>query len=182
MRYVTTSGDKSIAELAARIYGVEERSAVARKAVKALRDANPELEHIAELPRGTIVEVPEEVLGKEPRRALGDLTDSVGATAVRSLRAGLDSFAEALEEIADERLAEARAERKLLASASVKAAGGEEPALERERKALADENEAEIEEARASKKEQKRALEALADELDELLKVMAAPPNNGLVG
>jgi hypothetical protein len=175
MQYVTTSGDKSVAELAARIYGVEERSAVARKAVKALRDANPELEHIEELPRGTIVEVPEEVSGKEPRRALGALTDSVGVTAVRSLRAGLDELADALEEIADDRLADARAERKLLAGASLKAAGREEPTLETERKALADENEAEIEEARALKREQKKALDALADELDAILKVVATP-------
>jgi hypothetical protein len=174
MRYVTTSGDKSVGELAARIYGVEPRSAAARKAVKAIREANPELERIEELPRGTIVEVPEEVSGKEPRRALEALTDSVGVSAVRSLRAGLDEFAEALDEIADRRLEEARAERKLLGSAAFKAAGREEPALERDRKALADENEAEIEEARALKKEQKAALGSLADELDEILKVVAA--------
>ena len=175
MRYVTTSGDKSVAELAARIYGVEERSAAARKAVKEIREANPELESIEELPRGTIVEVPEEVSGNEPRRALEALTASVGVTAVRSLRAGLDEFAEALEEIADGRLAEAREERKLLGSAAFKAAGREDPALERDRKALTDENEAEIEEARALKKEQKDALASLADELDEILKVVVAP-------
>ena len=56
MPYTTTRGERTISELAARLFGVGERTAVARRAAKALRTANPELERIDELTPGTIVE------------------------------------------------------------------------------------------------------------------------------
>jgi hypothetical protein len=175
MQYATTSGERSVSELVTRLYGVGERTAAGRSADQALRKANPELEEIAELPRGSVVEVPE-VEGAEPPKPLADLTGAIGVAAVRSVKSGLDSLEQVLEDVVHERVQQAAEARKLLGSADVKRAARENPALAATLKAASAQTEAELEEARALRTVQRKALEKLAEDLDALLEVVTATP------
>jgi hypothetical protein len=175
MQYATTSGERSVSELVTRLYGVGERTAAGRSAARALREANPELEEIAELPHGSVVEVPE-VEGAEPAEPLADLTGAIGVAALGSVKSGLDSLKQVLEDVVRDRVQEATEARKLIGSADVKRAAREDPALAATLKSASAQTEAELEEARALRTEQRKALEKLAEDLDALLEVVTAPP------
>jgi len=60
MQLTATRSDEGIEALASRVYDLGERPSQAkvRAAVRALRDANPALHRMADVPPGTVVEVP----------------------------------------------------------------------------------------------------------------------------
>lgn len=60
MRFATTAANESLEELAARVYDLGEKpsQAAVRAATKALAQANPFLRRLADVPPGTVVDVP----------------------------------------------------------------------------------------------------------------------------
>lgn len=128
MRYATTQGDESVTALAARIFGVGPRTKLARRAAKALRDANPVLAEVASLPKGTPVAVPS-VEGGKPTVRLRELSDFATRGVFRATRADAEPLGELLATIADARRATADRQLKRLRSAAVKRAARDDPAI-----------------------------------------------------
>jgi hypothetical protein len=171
MEYATTKSERTVAELVGRLFGVGERTAVARRAAAALLAANPELERIEELPRGTIVEVPE-VEDAAPTEELRPLPDVAAAAVVRRALGELDDLSELVEAIIDDRVARAEGERNIVRSAPVKTLAREDELIsDRLETAVAD-AEAELAEARALRREQRRALEELAEDVAGLAELL----------
>src|SRR3712207_2683 len=100
MRYAVTEGERSVTELAARLFDVGPRSAVARSVAKALTDANPELDELGDLPPGTLVEVPE-VEDQEPAEELHALADVAPAGLLTGLREAVEPLNEGFAELVD---------------------------------------------------------------------------------
>jgi DNA repair ATPase RecN len=100
MRIAYTRAGEPVEELAARAYRFEgEASATAlRSAGKALRDANPFLRRLSEVPEGTIVVVPE-LENARPAAATDSLEAAAGELVVERLR---DAAAQAVELLARE--------------------------------------------------------------------------------
>jgi hypothetical protein len=100
MRIAYTRAGEPVEELAARVYRFEgEPSATAlRSAGKALRDANPYLRKLSEVPEGTIVVVPE-LENARPAGRTDALEAATGKLVVERLR---DAAAQAVELLAGE--------------------------------------------------------------------------------
>src|SRR4051794_16547814 len=113
MAYATTSDERTVGELASRLFGVGERSKVGKLAAKRLLTLNPELKEIKDLPPGTLVEVPE-VEGAELDQPLPELTEAASGTLVAGLRATTGALGDALAAEADEARKEANAHLKEL--------------------------------------------------------------------
>jgi hypothetical protein len=119
--FTTTEGERNVADLAARIYGVGARSAAGRRAAEALLELNPELEAGPKLPAGLLVEVPE-VEGLEPAIPVGPLADAAPAAVLSALDTGLASVTGAVAELVAASEREAREQVKALKSAPVRKA------------------------------------------------------------
>ena len=106
MRIAYTRAGEPVEELAARVYRFEGKpSATAlRSAGKALRDANPYLRKLSEVPEGTIVVVPE-LENARPAGRTDALEAATGELVVERLR---DAAAQAVELLAGELDDEAR--------------------------------------------------------------------------
>src|SRR3954467_14564786 len=126
MPYATTSDERTVAELASRLFGAGERSKVGRLAAKRLLALNPELKGIGELPPGTLVEVPE-VEGAELEQPLAELTETASAALVAGMRAATGPLEDALAAEADEARKQANEHLKTLHSAEVKRSAAERP-------------------------------------------------------
>jgi hypothetical protein len=98
MRFATTKGEKTIRELATRLYAFEGEPSAAtlRKAERALMDANPFLRKPADVAEGVVLAVPglERAEPSEEARSLGSV---VGATATGVLEGTLAAAAESFE-------------------------------------------------------------------------------------
>src|SRR5215216_6284124 len=101
MAFATTANDKTVGELAARLFGVGARSKVGRAAAEQLLAGNPELKNINELPEGTLVEVPE-IEDAELETPLPGLTEAAPATLVAGMRVSTDALEHALAATADD--------------------------------------------------------------------------------
>jgi hypothetical protein len=173
MAFATTAKDRTVGELASRLFGVGARSAAGRAAAERLLALNPELKEIKELPEGTLVEVPE-VEDAELAKPLPGLTQAASGTLVAGLRASADTLEDALAETADDARNGATAELKALGSAAMKRTAKENDAQASLEIATA-EAEAVLETTRAAKAEWRKAAEELRDDLDELLKLLVDP-------
>jgi hypothetical protein len=174
MAYATTSEERTVGELASRLFGVSERSKVGRLAAKRLLALNPELKGIEELPPGTLVEVPE-VEGAELDQPLPGLTEAASGTLVAGLRASTGALGDALAAEVDEARKQANAHLKELRSAEVKRAAAERPDGKAELATATAATEAYLETIRATKAEWRKGVADLRKDLDELLAVLAAP-------
>lgn len=167
MGYATTTGrEKTVAELAHRLYGVAESSAEGREAAKALKAANPELRRIADLPRGTVIEVP--AIDLEPRTPLLDFPELAGSVVVEGARDDLDDLRESLDALATGRVDDAVRSQRRLNSKAVKRAARRDDAFAEHVDRMAAEIQDELDESRAWRDEQRRAMTLLAEDLDEL--------------
>jgi hypothetical protein len=104
MQFATTLPDESLEALAARVYDLGEKPppTAVRAAAKALADANPFLRKLADVPPGTVVEVPRlEQGGRRPGTTQGedaiasglvlDHVEAAAALVARQLAADLDA-------------------------------------------------------------------------------------------
>src|SRR5215207_2081341 len=97
-RYAMTAGERTVNDLAARLFGVGPRSELGRRAAEALRKANPFLEHPGSVPAGTLIEVPV-VEGVSPVSGLPTVVDLGPAGVLAALRESLDPLREALGQL-----------------------------------------------------------------------------------
>lgn len=168
MQYATTQGDESVTALAARIFGVGPRTQVARRAAKALREANPVLAEVASLPKGTPVAVPS-VEGGKPTVRLRELSDFATRGAFRATRADAEPLGELLAAIADAREASADQQLKRLRSAAMKRAAKDDPATAARVQRAVARAEGERAAAKALRASQKGAVAALGEDMARLL-------------
>jgi hypothetical protein len=171
MAFTTVQDEGTVAALVSRIFGVDERSAVARRAAKALVEANPELKDLRSLAPGTMIEVPE-VKGAEPVEALWPSADVAAAVVLGGLRAGLDLLDTGLRAVAEEAESDARERLKALRSAEVKRLAREEPQVAVALGLAASDAEADVAAARALRGEYRRALPELRQNLNVLLELL----------
>ena len=175
MRIATTRAGEPIEELAARVHKFEgEASATALKSAgKALRDANPFLRKLSEVPEGTIVIVPE--LGHAAdRRSTNTLEEAAGGLVVERLR---EAAAQALELLAaelEDELADAESSVAVLRSPEARRLTRSDPEARR----LRDETDEAIKERVAAAKRlgeyRERVAEQVEQDLEELLDALRA--------
>jgi hypothetical protein len=173
MAFATTGNDQTVGKLAARLFGVGERSKLAREAAEQLLALNPELKTIKELPPDTLIEVPE-IEDAELKTPLPSLTETAPGMLVAGIRASTDALGDALAAQADEARDEANARLKTLRSGAAKRAAAEEESKDQLAHATAV-AEAMAVTARASKAQWRKAATELRSDLDELLAVLADP-------
>jgi hypothetical protein len=178
MPYATTSEERTVGELAARLFDVSERSKAGRAAAKELLALNPELKGIKELPAGTLVEVPE-LEDAELKHPLPELTEAAPGALVAGLRAATGPLEDALAAEADEARKQANEHLKALRSAEVKREAAERPDGNAELESATAATEAYLATVRAAKTEWRKAAADLRKDLDELLVVLADPTAGG---
>jgi hypothetical protein len=174
MPYTTTSDERTVGELASRLFGVGERSKAGRLAAKELVALNPELKDIKDLPPGTLVEVPE-LEDAELKHPLPELTEAAPATLVAGLRAATGALEDALAAEADEAREQANEQLKALRSAELKRGAEERPDGKAELAAATAAAEAYVATVRAAKAEWRKGVADLRKDLDELLVLLADP-------
>src|SRR5262245_39384637 len=121
MRIATTKADEPLEDLAARVYKFEgEASQTAlRSAAKALRDANPYLRKLSEVPEGTLVVVPELEHAADGRST--EVLESVaGALVVSRLREAASQAIEVLGAELEAEIADAEASLDVLRSSEAR--------------------------------------------------------------
>jgi DNA repair ATPase RecN len=120
MRIAYTRAGEPLEELAARVYKFDgEASTTAlRSAGKALRDANPYLRKLSEVPEGTIVVVPE--LENAAPAGTDALEAATGELVVERLREAAAQAVELLAGELDEELADARSSLDVLRSSETR--------------------------------------------------------------
>lgn len=92
----STAGEKSVRELAARLYRVNPSSAAARSVAAALLDANPHLASIAALPAGTPILVPEVSTATAVPNEVQPLAVAGVTAVVKELQSVIDDIGKAL--------------------------------------------------------------------------------------
>jgi hypothetical protein len=173
MAFATTAKDRTVGELASRLFGVGARSEAGRAAAERLIALNPELKDIKELPEGTLIEVPE-VEDAELKKPLPGLPQAASGTLVAGIRASADTLEDVLAETADDARDGANAELKTLRSAAMRRTAKENGATVSLAIATA-EAEAVLEVTRSAKAEWRKAAAELRDDLDDLLKLLVDP-------
>ena len=120
MRFVYTKAGEPLEELAARAYEFEDESAAkVRAAGRALRDANPFLRKLSDVPEATLLVVPE-LEGAAPARATEPLEGAVGTLVVGRLKEAATQAVELLAQELDEEVADARSSLEVLRSSEAR--------------------------------------------------------------
>ena len=121
MRIATTRGDESLEDLAARVYEFKGKASATdlRSAVRALRDANPFLRKLSEVPEGTLMVVPE-LEKATPASGTELLEGAAGALVVARLREAAAQAVELLARELDDELAEAQSSFDVLRSSETR--------------------------------------------------------------
>jgi hypothetical protein len=121
MQFVHTKADEPLEELAARAYSFKgkESKASLRSAGKTLREANPFLRRLSEVPDGTLLIVPplEEA---EPAADTEPLAGAAGALVAARLREAADAAVELLGAELDQEVADTRSSLDVLSSPEVR--------------------------------------------------------------
>jgi DNA repair ATPase RecN len=173
MRIATTRAGEPVEELAARVYKFEgEASASALKSAgKALRDANPYLRKLSEVPEGTIVVVPELERAAD-LRSTHALEATTGGLVVERLREAATQALELLAAELEEELADAQRSADVLRSPEARRLTRSDPEARR----LRDETDEAIKERLAAAKSLGEYREQVAAQverdLDELLEAL----------
>jgi len=123
MDVMTVKGEKKVSELVSRAYG-NLKMADAKRAEAAILRANPHLENLRALPRGTVVVVPA-VPGV--RAAATSDSEIPTADAIREIRGSVDVYQKKLNEALSNERAAVTALGELLKSKELKAAMRESP-------------------------------------------------------
>ena len=171
MRFVTTSGEHSPEELAARIFGTRAGDPVTTRAANALVRANPELRRIDELPP-TIVAVPD-VRGVEPAVATPALPAAAAGLLLGVTLEHAEELKAAAKELADEGVAAARSHRTELQSADLRRRAREDKRFREWLGDAEEEAKAEVEEARKLARANEPAFGELTEDLEALLEVLS---------
>lgn len=121
MRIATTRASEPVEELAARVYKFEGEAsdAALRSASKALRDANPFLRKLSEVPEGTVVVVPE-LEKAAPARGTQRLEAASSELVVARLREAAAQAIELLSAELDDELGDARDSLEVLRSSETR--------------------------------------------------------------
>jgi hypothetical protein len=173
MRIATTRAGEPIEELAARVFkfGGKPSATALRSAGKALRDANPFLRKLSEVPEGTIVLVPE-LENAKPKARTESLEAATGGLVVERLR---EAAAQALELLAaelEDELADAESSVAVLRSPEARRLIRSDPEARR----LRDETDEAIKERMAAAKRlgeyRERVATQVEQDLDELLEAL----------
>ena len=173
MRIAHTRAGEPVDELAARVYKFEgEPSATALKAAgKALRDANPYLRRLSEVPEGTIVVVPE-LENAADRRSTNALEAATGGLVVERLREAATQAVELLAAELEDELADAESSLDVLRSSEARRVTRSDPEAKRAR----DETEDAIKERLAAAKRlgeyREQVASQIEQDLDELLEAL----------
>jgi DNA repair ATPase RecN len=175
MRIAHTRAGEPVEDLAARVYKFEgEASASALKSAgKALRDANPYLRKLSDVPEGTIVVVPE-LEHAADRRSTNALEAATGGLVVDGLREAATQAIELLAAELEDELDDARSSLDVLKSSEARRLTRSDP----EAKRLRDETEDAIKERVAAAERlgeyRERVAEQVEQDLDELLEAVRA--------
>jgi hypothetical protein len=173
MRIAHTRAGEPVEELAARVYKLEgEASASALKSAgKALRDANPYLRKLSEVPEGTIVVVPE-LEHAADRRSTNALEAATGGLVVERLREAATQAVGLLAAELEAELADAQSSADVLRSPEARRLIRSDPEARR----LRDETDEAIKERLAAAKRLDEYREQVAakieQDLEELLKAL----------
>jgi hypothetical protein len=170
MRFATTSGERSVEELAARIFGTKVGDPETRRAANALVRSNPQLRRIDELPP-TVVAVPD-VRGIEPGVTTAPLPSAATGLLLRAVREHAGEIEAAAKDLAHEGVQAARSHRKELQSAELKRRARADKRFAAWLKEADEEAKAEIAEARALEGANRAAFAELGDDLEALLEVL----------
>lgn len=170
MRFATLKGERSVSELAGRLFRLRGpgMGARAREVETALVRANPQLRDLERLPEGVMIVVPE-IADVEPAEEARPV--DVGASAVvGEVRRVLGDVRTALGAAAANHAAEATETLNLLKSRELKALAGTTPGLSERLPRIADAAHERLKEAKATQAFQEQALAQLERDLDDLMK------------
>src|SRR5215218_5516965 len=175
MRIAYTRAREPLEDLAARVYRFKgEPSATAlRSAGKALRDANPYLRKLSEVPEGTVVVVPE-LENAKPAGRTDALETATGKLVVERLR---DAAAQAFELLAGEletELDDARSSLDMLRSSETRRVTRADDAARRLREATEEAIKERITAAERLGDYREQVAAQVEQDLDELLKTLRA--------
>jgi phage tail protein X len=171
-----TQGERKLAELATRVYGIEPPGvrAKTKQAADALLEANPELAGLATLPAGTHVVVPD-VEGIEPAEGQVQAVETAATGSLGDeLRASLSGAASALAAAVDEHEAVASATLEVLGSREAKQAAADDPELRARTAAAIDAVKGAQKDAAALRTYHDRVLAQLDRDLDDLLGTLSS--------
>jgi hypothetical protein len=130
MRIATFQGEKSMAELAARIFPGTSRAPAKRKqATDALLSANPQLADLSKVQRGAKIIVPETVLAPDPAQVTTATPSTPTAPNILVLYGHLESLKTTVPAAAITAVANANATITLMQRAEVQAAAAKDPKL-----------------------------------------------------
>jgi hypothetical protein len=123
MRFTTFKGEKTVNELATRLFRIQGRGsqAATKQATDALLAANPQLKDLSKLPAGSLIAVPDTA----PPIAAGEETTSlalVRSSAAESIQAAFDALQHRLSDIETSALAVVRANTDSFQTAEIKTA------------------------------------------------------------
>jgi hypothetical protein len=121
MRFAYTKAGEPLEELAARAYAFEgeESATKLRSAGKALRDANPFLRRLSEVPEGTLLVVPP-LEDAAPAAATEPLEGAAGAVVVARLKEAAEQAIELLGGDVHEEVADTRSSLEVLSSSETR--------------------------------------------------------------
>jgi hypothetical protein len=176
MRFASTGKERTIEELAQRLYRTEGRGAAtaARRARRALRDLNPQLADLEEVPEGTLIIAPD-VEGTEAADEEALPPEAAGAgPGAEALGVALEAAAASMvDAIARERDGARRA-LKLLKSREAKASAKDDPRAAAHLERSVEAAEARLDEAKALDDYRKQAIKAAVDDLADFMKAQGA--------
>ena len=179
MRFTHTRATESLEELAARVYKFKEKPSAAqtREAVRALRDANPFLRKLSEVPDETLVVVPA-VEGAVPGRTTDSMEGTAATLLVDRLREAASLAVEQLTGDLDDVVAAARDSLKLLRSSEVRRlirSNAEAKSLHRATEEAA---KARVADAEALREYREQVAEQIESDLEELLGALSGAAQN----
>ncbi len=175
MRIAYTRAGEPLEELAARVYKFDgEASTTAlRSAGKALRDANPYLRKLSEVPEGTIVVVPE-LENAAPAGRTDALEVATGELVVERLREAAAQAVELLAGELDEELADARSSLDVLRSSETRRLTRSDPEARRLHEATEETIKERVAAAERLGKYREQVAAQVERDLDELLEALRA--------
>ncbi len=168
MRFITAKSETNLADLTRRVFDIKgaKASEVAKRAEAAIRQANPHLHDLTNVPAGTLIVVPD-LPGADP--AAPQAAPLLSPEVATQLKHALAGARAVLERSAASVTQEAQNTAALVKSREVKALAKEAPLLERRLPQIAEQIKAQARQAATDKTAQEQDLAQLEKELASLL-------------
>ena len=164
MKFVTIKSETSLADLSREVFEIKgaKAAAAAKRAQAALREANPHLADVKEVPAGTLVIVPDVPGTKEaPAQSVGD----VSAEMISRLKSALAAAKKVIEESAESQLQDAEATLSLAKDAELGRLAKQTPELKERMARVIEQAKTQSKQVAEDKKSQLEAVRQLEKDL-----------------